>query len=268
MDDKFRDVEAVFDRMKKRFRNGEISRREFVDGLKSLRFKDDEGHFWMIGPQSGMWYYFDGKEWVQSSPPSLGERKAICIYCGFENDIIAEVCGGCGGRVGGAASEEASPDSGLACPVCGSNLDPVTGACPVCRVEGLLRADKAKEAIGSAAIAAVAGKTLAVRSVQPLSCLWLFGGIGLLAGILFGLVAGATAFLPGLAVLLPEFLKDMQGKIAGGFVFGGLGGILGFVGFGLAGFVLALAANLVLSFIGGLKVRVDEGAPPPEDRAA
>jgi hypothetical protein len=253
MDDKFKNVEAIFDRMKKKFRNGEISQRAFVDGLKQLRFKDEEGRFWMIGTQSGMWYFFDGKEWVQSSPPSLGERRAICIYCGFENDLVAEVCGGCGGRVSGT------------CPECGSEIDPETGTCPACRADRPATADLPKEDDGSRASAG-AGKILAVRSVEPLSCLWLLGGIGLIAGILFGLAAGATAFFPGLADLLPAFLKDMQGKIVGGFVFGGLGGVVGFLGFGLAGFVLALVANLVLSFIGGLKIRVDDVVQTAEEK--
>jgi len=243
MDDKFKDVEAVFDRMKKKFRSGELSRREFVDGLKQLRFKDDAGRFWMIGPQSGLWYYFDGKDWVQSAPPSLGERQAICIYCGFENDILAEVCGGCGGRVGGGADEEAGSEPAA---------DPSTGIAEEIAASALPKEDSV------AATATGAGRSLTVRSVRPLSCLWLFGGIGLLAGILLGLLAGATAFFPGLAGALPASLKDMQGQIVGGFVFGGLGGIAGFVGFGLAGFILALAANLVLSFIGGLKIHVDK----------
>ena len=56
MDAKFKDVEAVFSRMKRRFRGS----------LKQLRIKDEEGRFWMIGPQSGKWYFFEGKDWVQS----------------------------------------------------------------------------------------------------------------------------------------------------------------------------------------------------------
>ena len=128
MDAKFKDVEVVFSRMKRRFRDGEISQREFIDSLKQLRIKDEEGRFWMIGPQSGKWYYFEGKDWVQSSPPSIGEKKAICIYCGYENDIESAVCAGCGGRVG-EGKEEGKP--GI-CPECGSEIDPETDVCPYC----------------------------------------------------------------------------------------------------------------------------------------
>jgi hypothetical protein len=263
MDDKFKDVEAIFDRMKKKFRNSEISQREFVDGLKQLRFKDEEGRFWMIGTQSGLWYYFDGKDWVQSAPPSLGGRKAICIYCGFENDIVSEVCGGCGGRVGGTEAEGPNPSG--TCPECGLEIDPETGTCPACRATGPGTAGLPKEEAGDRSLAG-SRRILRVRSIEPLSCLWLLGGIGLLFGIFFGLVTGATAFFPGLADSLPAFLKEMQGKIVGGFVFGGLGGIVGFLGFGLAGFVLALVANLVLSFAGGLKIHADDGGQAPGEK--
>ena len=250
MDAKFKDVEAVFSRMKRRFHSGEISKREFIDSLKQLRIKDEEGRFWMIGPQSGKWYYFEGKDWVQSSPPSIGEKKAICIYCGYENDLESAVCVGCGGRVG-EGNEAEKP--GI-CPECGSEIDPETDTCPDCAAKGmnLAKDDKKPDAPRE-----YPGVTCTVRSVHPLSFLWFSGGMGIVAGVLFGLLAGATGFFPGLTESLPAFFKDMQGKLVGSVVFAGLGGVLGFLAAGLAGFLIALAANGVLSFIGGLKVRIE-----------
>lgn len=250
MDAKFKDVEAVFSRMKRRFHSGEISKREFIDSLKQLRIKDEEGRFWMIGPQSGKWYYFEGKDWVQSSPPSIGEKKTFCIYCGFENDLESAVCAGCGGRVG-EGNEAEKP--GI-CPECGSEIDPETDTCPDCAAKGmnLAKDDKKPDAPRE-----YPGVTCTVRSVHPLSFLWFSGGMGIVAGVLFGLLAGATGFFPGLTESLPAFFKDMQGKLVGSVVFAGLGGVLGFLAAGLAGFLIALAANGVLSFIGGLKVRIE-----------
>jgi hypothetical protein len=253
MDAKFKDVEAVFSRMKRRFHGGEISQREFIDGLKQLRIKDEEGRFWMIGPQSGKWYYFEGKDWVQSSPPSIGEKKAICIYCGYENDLESAVCVGCGGRVGEGKEEE---KPGI-CPECGSEIDPETDACPYCAAREMELAKDSDEPVGPAAPREDSGVTCIVRSVQPLSFLWFSGALGTVAGVFLGLLAGATDFFPGLTETLPAFFKDMQGKLVGGVVFAGLGGGLGFLASSLAGFLLALAANGILSFIGGLKVRIE-----------
>ncbi len=249
MDDKFKDVKADFELMTRRFHNGEISRREYVEGLKHLRFKDDEGRFWMIGTQTGKWYYYDGTGWIQSSPPSLGEKKAICIYCGYENDIESAVCAGCGGRVG--AEDEGG------CPACGSPLDPETGVCPSCSAPEVPEPGGHEHAVRSPS---PAGEDLVVRSIHPPSCLLFWGGMGLVAGILSGLLAGATSFVPGILDLLPSFLKDMQGQIVGGVVFAGLGGIAGFALFGAAGFLIALLANAILSFTGGLRMRMTRPA--------
>jgi len=253
MDAKFKDVEAVFSRMKRRFRSGEISQREFIDGLKQLRIKDEEGRFWMIGPQSGKWYYFEGKDWVQSSPLSIGEKKAICIYCGYENDIESAVCAGCGGHVG-EGKEEGKPEI---CPECGSEIDPEMDVCPFCAAREMESAKESDESVHSDAPREGRGVSYSVRSVQPLSFLWFSGGLGAVTGVLLGLLAGATDFFPGLNEILPAFLKDMQGKLVGSVVFTALGGVIGFLAFSLAGFLIALVVNGVLSFIGGLIVRIE-----------
>ncbi|MFO7733702.1 MAG: hypothetical protein R6X21_08635 [Candidatus Aminicenantes bacterium] len=79
MGDRFREVEETFARLSRKFRDKTISKDEYIDRLKQLRIKDEEGRFWMIGAQSGHWYCFDGGGWTQAKPPSLLERKAVCI---------------------------------------------------------------------------------------------------------------------------------------------------------------------------------------------
>ena len=111
MDNTFKDVIAAFDRLKAKFQNGEIARQEFIDEMKKLRIKDDQGRFWMIGAQTGKWYYFDGKDWVQDEPPSHKDKKAICVHCGFENRLESDACGRCGGTM-----KESEP----ACEKCGA----------------------------------------------------------------------------------------------------------------------------------------------------
>ena len=219
----------------------------------------------MIGSQSGKWYYCEGKEWIQSSPPSITDKKAFCIYCGYENDIETAVCAGCGGRVG-EGNKEGEPEI---CPRCDSEIDPETGTCPSCATR---EPEPAKVGELPDVQGEDQGVACIVRSVQPLSFLWLSGGVGTMSGVLFGVFAGATNFFPGLTKILPAFFKDIQGRLVGGIVFAGLGGVLGFLASSTAGFLIALAVNGVLSFIGGLKVRIElpgtERAWPEQTRSA
>jgi len=253
MDDRFRDVKSDFERMTGRFRSGEISRREYIESLKQMRFKDEEGRFWMIGAQTGKWYYFDGTGWVQSSPPSLGEKKAICIYCGYENDLESESCAGCGGRV-------APGGEGLAasvCPACGSPPDAESGDCPSCPAPTAL---EPVPLAGAEPSQMGAEGDYVVRYVHPLSYLLFWGGMGIVIGVLSGLLAGATSFIPGITDALPAFFKDMQGQLLGGMIYAALGGVAGFALFGAAGFLVALLANAILSITGGVKMRMTRPA--------
>lgn len=249
MDDRFRYVKADFDRMTNRFRGGEISRREYIESLKQMRFKDEEGRFWMIGAQTGKWYYFDRTGWVQSSPPSLDEKKAICIYCGYENDLESAACAGCGGHV--APSGEGADAE--VCSVCDSPLDPETGACPSCPTP---TAPEPGGPAGAAPSRPGAGGDYVVRSIHPLSYLLFWGGLGTVVGVLSGLLAGATSFVPGISDAVPAFFKDMQGQLLGGMIYAGLGGVAGFALFGAAGFLVALLANAILSITGGVRMRM------------
>jgi hypothetical protein len=98
MADQFREAEAAYAALREKFDGQKISPQEFADSLKQLRIKDDEGRFWVIGARSGKWYAFERGEWVEAKPPSQLEKRAICIACGYENDLEAEFCVRCGRR--------------------------------------------------------------------------------------------------------------------------------------------------------------------------
>lgn len=225
MGDQFRDAEETFALLQRNFAGGKISRGEYVDSLKRLRIKDDEGRFWVIGAQSGKWYAFEGGEWVEAKPPSQLERKAICIACGFENDLEAEFCARCGNR-----SDDEVPETPAA----------ADGARPV----------EAEEAADPAT-----GKEHVIRFLHPLSFFWFFGVLGLFAGILFGLLVGVTSLFTGFVAGLPGFFVDHRGDLMGGLVFSVIGGVLGFGIGGAAGAALAFASNGVLSLVGGVRYR-------------
>jgi len=230
MADRFREVEETFTLLREKFNDRRISEREYVDSLKQLRIKDEEGRFWMIGARTGKWYTSDGGEWLEAKPPSQRDKKAICIACGFENDLEAEFCARCGQRgdeeAGGAVSSGAGPDAAAA------GLESLPGAVP-----------------------SAAAEEVVVRSFHPLSFFWFFGVLGLFAGLLFGLLAGVTGLFPGFVAGLPASFVDMQGNLVGGVVYSLLGGLIGFVAGGAAGYLGAVLSNGVLSLVGGLRIR-------------
>jgi hypothetical protein len=251
MVDRFREVEETFVRLREKFNDRRISEREYVDSLKQLRIKDEEGRFWMIGARTGKWYTSDGGEWTEAKPPSQRDKKAICIACGFENDLEAEFCARCGNR----SEEEAS---GRACPACGSWLGAGLSECPSC---GAASATGEFAGVGMHAAtpaedlpAPLAGE-IVIRSLHPLSFFWFFGVLGLFMGILFGLLAGVTSLFPRFVAGLPGFFVDIQGNLVGGVVYSVLGGITGFAVGGAVGIVGAAASNGVLSLVGGLRIR-------------
>jgi len=246
MSNEFREAEEAFGRLKERYTQGKISQREFIDTLKQLRIKDESGRFWMIGAQTGRWYYFDGNDWIQAKPPSLQDRRAICIHCGYENDIEAEVCIRCGGR---PASVHAEPE----CPRCGAKLENPSAPCPSCAAQpGPSGVAAAGTRVGLDA--ALQESTAVIRSFHPPAFFWFFGILGLFAGILFGILVGATSFFPSFAAGLPGFFRDIQGKLAGGIVYTAAGAVLGFGLFGVAGFAAATFSNGILALVGGLRI--------------
>lgn len=255
MDEKFREIEEKFNQLKRKFRQKKISEREYKDQLKELRLKDGNGRFWTLGARTGEWYCFNGKEWINAHPPSIQERKAICIYCGAENDLDTEVCIQCGGNVHGEDGK---------CPSCGRKLEGLLLECPVCdrggdTSEGETISLEDEEA-GSRSFAAESGEDstpLVFRSISPMSFFFFFGTVGLFMGIVFGAFVGASAFFSGTASLLPKFLLDLQGKLLGAIIYGLLGGVSGFIVFALAGWLMAQFVNLVLLLVGGIKIKAE-----------
>ncbi len=295
MREKFEEVENQFQELKKKFKQKKISEREFRYRLKKLRLNDPNGKCWTIGARSGKWYYFDGDKWVESDPPSLQQGKAICIYCGFENDIRSEVCEYCGGRLG---QEKAK------CPECGFVLDSPDQSCPVCEItsdesdkkeereeqEEEIEFEEKEDEEDSKDFSQISwderGETeefetreerkpvkkekkpipgenynepnCIARFINPSSFFLFFGILGIILGLAGGAVVGATSLFSDFVQTLPVFFSSLQGKIHGGILFGIFGGLLGFIALGGLGFLLALIVNMTLSITGGIKLRIDK----------
>ncbi len=219
----FKEVEKGFSLLKQEFKSKKISEREYKDRLKKLRLKDNDGRSWTIGAQSGLWYYFDGQNWIESLPPSVQKGKAICIYCGYENDLENE-------------SQE----------------------CPYCIQKEKLSLRMEEEVPDP--YEQKNGKLFIFRSINLLSFLFFWGAVGLVIGIIMGALIGVAKRYVEIIQFFPEFLKVLHGKLLGGVVFGFFGGVLGFLLLAIAGAVLAALINVILSFVGGVKIRVTSGS--------
>jgi hypothetical protein len=71
----FSRVETEFERLKARFESGALTEAEFKSQLEELMIEDEQGRWWILGYESGLWYYHDGKQWVQSEPPPVAQRR-------------------------------------------------------------------------------------------------------------------------------------------------------------------------------------------------
>lgn len=229
MADQFREAEANFALLREQFQAQKLTPQEFADSLRQLRIKDDDGRFWVIGAESGKWYAYENGEWLERKPPSQMEKKAICIACGFENDLEAETCARCGRR-----PEDADP---------AGPAGPETSVLPAGAAAAVLAAE------------APSGATVTVRSVDPLSFLWFFGVLGLFAGLLVGLLAGVTGLFAGFVDRLPGFFVEHRGDMLGGLACSFFGGLIGFAAGAGGGALAAVVSNGILSLVGGIRFR-------------
>jgi hypothetical protein len=242
MSGSFKDVETAFRSLRRQFREKEISRREFIDRLKKLRLRDSQGRFWMIGAQSGKWYFFDGRDWIPSDPPAEGSSQAKCLSCGLDNEAGADTCARCGERL---------KEKEVSCPVCGTPLENPDQKCPSCSRE--TEASPLDEEV----LQKIPKEDIVLRRLCPSSFFFFSGGTGLVLGIIIGAFAGASDFFSGMAQLLPEALVTLQGTLMGGVVFAVLGGLLGFVLLGAVGYLQAHLFNGISAVVGGFRVTLD-----------
>ena len=65
----FAQVETKYRELKREYDTGAITEEEFKAQLEELMIEDEEGKWWIIGYETGQWYYHDGEKWVQGEPP-------------------------------------------------------------------------------------------------------------------------------------------------------------------------------------------------------
>src|SRR5581483_211767 len=66
--DKYRHVEDEYFKLRGQFDTGRLTQDQFGEKLRELMVQDDKGRYWMLGADSGKWYYYDGTKWVTGDP--------------------------------------------------------------------------------------------------------------------------------------------------------------------------------------------------------
>jgi len=161
-------TEEKFYALMGRLAAGVITQNEFKTRLEELVVRDDQGRTWMIGAQSGKWYCYDGKRWVQDTPPETGRvsptdetmvaippapvsetdiqppSEERCPRCDHALIAGATFCDRCGLRLPGDTVMYSTEDmAGLEtepCPKCGRPLPVSASFCAGC---GYRRSERA-----------------------------------------------------------------------------------------------------------------------------
>src|SRR5215510_13369436 len=77
------DIEALEQRYQSLysdFRAGRINPATFATEVDLLSFQDGAGRYWMIGAQSGGWYYYEGQGWQPGNLRQIAPPLAAPAY--------------------------------------------------------------------------------------------------------------------------------------------------------------------------------------------
>jgi hypothetical protein len=66
---RFADTEGRFALLRARYQAGELDDTAFDAALQELVIEDEADGYWMLGAESGSWYWHDGRQWVRRDPP-------------------------------------------------------------------------------------------------------------------------------------------------------------------------------------------------------
>ncbi len=67
-ENEFLNIESKYKDLKSQLESGAIDKEVLKSELKKLMVRDEQGNYWMIGSNTGKWYFYDGKEWKEKNP--------------------------------------------------------------------------------------------------------------------------------------------------------------------------------------------------------
>lgn len=66
---RFAEAEQRFAVLRARYQAGELDAAAYEAELQKLVIEDGAGGYWMLGANSGEWYWYDGQQWMRRDPP-------------------------------------------------------------------------------------------------------------------------------------------------------------------------------------------------------
>ncbi|MCJ7526035.1 MAG: hypothetical protein MUP71_12565 [Candidatus Aminicenantes bacterium] len=237
---KFREIEDLYKDLKERQASGEISGDDMKAELKKMMIRDEESRYWMLGSKTGDWYVYDGSTWKAARPYGHEETPLLLQpeLTQVEKIPVADR----------EVQRPAEDKSESFCKFCHSRMDEHDAYCKFCGASQKAAARALERHPGQ-------GEML-VRSVRIFSLIFFFGGLGLVAGVIFGATFGIFKIFGDLIFQFPLMLQEMHGKIHGGLFFGAIGGIAGFIGCALLAVLFGLLYNAMAFVFGGLRFKV------------
>lgn len=237
---KFREIEDLYKNLKDRQAAGEISGEDMKAELKKMMIRDEENRYWMLGSKTGGWYVYDGSSWKAANPYGHEDTPLL-----LQPELAQAEKIPAAGRENQQPTDEKSETF---CKFCHSRMGEHDAYCKFCGASQKLAAKAPEQHPG-------AGEML-IRSVRIFSLIFFFGGLGLVAGVIFGATFGIFKIFGDWIFQFPMMLQEMQGKIQGGLFFGAIGGIAGFIGCALLAALLGLFYNALAFVFGGLRFKV------------
>ncbi len=229
---KFKEVESKYKDLKSRLDNNEIDKDEMKKELKKIVILDENGNYWMIGGKSGKWYIYNGTSWEESDPYKEESQKTVIAFQKEDEDILSSseniICKYCKSKI---------PAHSIFCSFCGGNQKETGKSTYSKPIKGI--------------------SNLLIKSVDIISLIFFFGGMGLIIGVVFGAIFGIFENIFGDFIYqFPTMLQETAGKVQGGLIFGAMGGIAGFIIFSILALIFALIYNVISYFFGGIRLKI------------
>jgi len=70
-EDRFEHIRSRYQDLRRQLDAGQISQTEFSERIQSLQVQDESGTWWTIHPDDGLFYRYDGSQWIADTPHEL-----------------------------------------------------------------------------------------------------------------------------------------------------------------------------------------------------
>jgi len=248
---KFKDLEIRYNTLRKQAGNGEIDNATVNKELKKLMLMDDSGSYWIIGGNSGKWYKYDGKSWKEDNPytskelqqPKQEIRDTTRI---IKNDIVQNK--DVQKKQSNDSIEKEDDTDMVICKSCMGKINNFESYCHICG------ASQKKQELKQKPIQGKLIPELLISSVDIISLIFFFGGVGIIIGVIYGAITGIFKDVPTL-IYLPQMLTNLRGNILGGILCAVTGGITGFIFSTINAILFGSLYNAISYFFGGIRFK-------------